>query len=189
MSSSDLGATAILGGALAGFSGGLGYGTGLQYSYSRGFPAFEAGGVKGMHGTLARDLRPLFDIIGSQTSDVSESLGSALSGVDPVSYHHEVKNKMQSPEDWVKSQRKPKQTASMKATAKRYHDIVKKQVTPQKSAAKVRAEMEISRLKAMIVRDKRYLDRGVNYNSKVRSQAKQRIKDATRRIGVLARVK
>lgn len=60
-----IGAAAIIGGALAGFSGGLGYGTGLQYSYSRGFPAFQAGGMQGMYDTLRDDIEPIYGILGS----------------------------------------------------------------------------------------------------------------------------
>lgn len=40
---------------IPGFFGGLGYGTGLQYSYARGFPAFETGGSKGFVDVVKRD--------------------------------------------------------------------------------------------------------------------------------------
>lgn len=73
-----IGAAAVLGGALAGFSGGLGYGTGLQYSYSRGFPAFQSGGMEGMYDTLRSDLQPIYSIFGNALSGEKPTNRSGL---------------------------------------------------------------------------------------------------------------
>ena len=52
---------------IPGFFGGLGYGAGLQYSYARGFPAFETGGAKGFVDVVKRDAQ---DMLTAFTQDM-----------------------------------------------------------------------------------------------------------------------
>lgn len=183
-----IGAAAVLGGALAGFSGGLGYGTGLQYSYSRGFPAFQAGGMQQMYDTLRSDISPIYGILGSA---LGGSPATNKSGLTYEEWMAGAKPKGDLRQATITYQ-KPKKTSTMIATENRYKDIVKKQVTPQKSKAKVEAEMEIARLKKAIIKNKpftRSRAHGGSYNSKVVANAKKFEKDAMARIAKLARVR
>lgn len=61
---------------LPGFFGGLGYGTGLQYSYARGFPAFEAGGAKGFTSVIKRDAQDML---------ATFMEGAGIGQADPIS--------------------------------------------------------------------------------------------------------
>ena len=61
---------------IPGFFGGLGYGTGLQYSYARGFPAFAAGGPKAFVDVIKQDTA---NMLGSFTQGM---LGSGNNSID-----------------------------------------------------------------------------------------------------------
>lgn len=54
-------------GMMAGFTGGLGYGMGLQYSYAKGFPAFSTGGAQGFVSAVRGDMEGIVNaFVGNQ---------------------------------------------------------------------------------------------------------------------------
>ena len=66
---------------IPGFAGGLGYGMGLQYSYARGFPAFEAGGTRKFVDVVKQDM---YDMVNSFTGDMfgGKQHSGPISGVN-----------------------------------------------------------------------------------------------------------
>lgn len=104
---------------IPGFFGGLGYGTGLQYSYARGFPAFEAGGAKGYVDTVSRDALQMLMAF-AEAGDIIN--------VDPVKGQKNISG--QTYQDWKEGYDTPKPSQKVspggRVSPSKYHPTVQK---------------------------------------------------------------